>query len=384
MSVRPHFRIVEPLPLGHGPLWLDYLVKGLSPAWDITITCPDKPEYRDWSEKVMATTANVQFDWFVFSKKTPWQTILRKPAHIPVVEHTLITILDRWLMNFKRTDDPREISESPLSAIWFLPAFKQPRQSFNIKMLYSRKARRHNREQDMLEHPPHWLSHICVLDQQTANDISPSANQQVHVLPDPWPCWKPISQTEARQALDLPQDQKIFMHLGSDDSRKGLSDCMDAWAFLPESANCLLVKAGRMKSKRLQKAQPLIEQDKMIVRNQWISDEDLNLYVAAADWILLPYRFHRGSSGLLAGAAVAGKPVIVSDYGVLGRRVRENNMGLHYPHLSVDGLAEVILEASKQDMTVFQEGLANYNVQNTPQALTNTFAAIFSRDRWDM
>ena len=37
-------------------------------------------------------------------------------------------------------------------------------------------------------------------------------------------------------------------------------------------------------------------------------DDTLDLYLRACDWVLMPYRFHEGSSGLLSGAAAAGRP----------------------------------------------------------------------------
>jgi len=48
----------------------------------------------------------------------------------------------------------------------------------------------------------------------------------------------------------------------------------------------------------------------------FLSDEEFDLWVAAADWILLPYR-RAFSSGVLARAQTLGTPAIVTDVGGL-------------------------------------------------------------------
>jgi glycosyltransferase involved in cell wall biosynthesis len=65
--------------------------------------------------------------------------------------------------------------------------------------------------------------------------------------------------------------------------------------------------------------------------NRFVSTAEEELSFAACDAVLLPYRGHFGSSGVLSLAAAAAKPVIASDEELIGRRVREHRLGLLFP-----------------------------------------------------
>jgi len=68
---------------------------------------------------------------------------------------------------------------------------------------------------------------------------------------------------------------------------------------------------------------------RIMARIGYIPEEDVKYYFLSADAVILPYRrAFKGTSGILQNAASAGKPVITTDVGEIGRIVRENSLGI--------------------------------------------------------
>jgi glycosyltransferase involved in cell wall biosynthesis len=62
--------------------------------------------------------------------------------------------------------------------------------------------------------------------------------------------------------------------------------------------------------------------------NRYLSDEEFDLWVAAADWLVLPYR-RSWSSGVLARAHALGTPSIVAATGGLSEQAEEGDVIVH-------------------------------------------------------
>lgn len=65
----------------------------------------------------------------------------------------------------------------------------------------------------------------------------------------------------------------------------------------------------------------------IVVRDQYVNDTQIQHYFEMADVVLALYQRHVGSSGILIRAAAAGKPVLASDYGLMGEWVRQSKLG---------------------------------------------------------
>jgi glycosyltransferase involved in cell wall biosynthesis len=195
--------------------------------------------------------------------------------------------------------------------------------------------------------------------------ISPQPGQSLHILPDPWPSRPAVGQSEARRRLGLPERQKLFLHLGESSERKGLLDAVGAWTRIGDLPGATLVRAGVMAPGQAGAMSALVGSGRAILHEGYVPDEKLDLYLRACDWLLMPYRFHEGSSGLLSGAAAAARPVIASDYGLIGTRVSSSDLGVVYPHLSVDGLAEAVRRASAMPIEDFAAPLRRYSETHT-------------------
>jgi len=133
-----------------------------------------------------------------------------------------------------------------------------------------------------------------------------------------------------QKALDIPLNKIVFLHYGMGDRRKGLHLVVEALEASAEDSWMFLLCAGKISHDRrlLEKLAVLERRGSAKLLNRYVSDEEERLCFCAADGVLLPYIHHYGSSGVLSRAAATGKMVIVSDEGLLARRVRDHHLGL--------------------------------------------------------
>ena len=92
---------------------------------------------------------------------------------------------------------------------------------------------------------------------------------------------------------------------------------------------------------------------------------------AAADRILLPYRSHFGSSGVLSQAMAAGLPAIASDFHLIGRRVRRSDLGVVHRNGDADSLADAIRESMEPTAEItgrWNEGMRRWKERTTTEA----------------
>ena len=164
---------------------------------------------------------------------------------------------------------------------------------------------------------------------------------KIAYLPDMAPC----------AGLELPQtpprgDRIRFVLFGALQRRKGVLQTLDAVARLaPETAARLELRlCGRLAEDadtvcaRIQ-ALNASSGAEIVLDDRFLPFEDLRAEVAAADVVLAPYLWHKGSSGVLYWAAAFGKPIIAQDYGTMGAEVRQFGLGLTARCGDVDELA---------------------------------------------
>ena len=355
-----HLHLIEVAPnLGHGPLWLGYLIDALGPAvGKLSVTFPDLNEYHSVAQARLTAHANLNVRTFGWrTGKHAWRASLAGAAGL---WPDLTVIPDLGVPLKRANEDLRQATGSPIHGIWFDPPPRRSGTFWNPQRLISSSARNRHRQQRILSRAPDWLTGIWVLDQTLADRITPRPGLSIHVLPDPWPTLPSISRDEARRILKLPPDATLFLHLGTDAPRKGLNDAVRAWQCLPDSSDAVLLRVGRTNRQSAPRLDELLNRKRALLVDERVPDEQVDLYLCATDWVLLPYREHHSSSGLLAGAAATNRPVVASDFGVIGYRVRESRLGLVYPHRSVSGLAATIQQALRRPADEFAPGLKRY------------------------
>ena len=192
------------------------------------------------------------------------------------------------------------------------------------------------------------LQHIYFLDPEAPNRLN-SINEKLrgYHLPDPGERTPQMSKEDARKHFKLPQDRLIFLHAGSPEKRKGLSDLIDAFYRLPKKTawrkRALLLRIGpndRLSEKTKKKLDHLVQDGLAELSGDFVSEDDFIEYFAASDCVVIPYRKFRFSSGILANAIMSERPVICSDYGMIARTVKKHHFGRCYKHGSSRALAQ--------------------------------------------
>lgn len=184
------------------------------------------------------------------------------------------------------------------------------------------------------------------------------------VLPDPWEKTPELDRSAARMRFQLPDDRIIFLHIGSSEKRKGLADTLSVFERFAEDPSMderiMLLRVGendRLNKSGRKRLELLAARDLVRMVDGFVPEADFIEYFAAADWILLPYRNFRHSSGILSNAIAANRPVIAPDHGMIADIVRNGQLGLLFSHGSPFALGMKIREAAVADAPLIDPAL---------------------------
>jgi len=250
----------------------------------------------------------------------------------------------------------------PFSGIYFRPTFhysdlagyvpdlKERLQQWREKIFLNR----------LLHHPK--LKSLFCLDPFVVKYLDPPAAVGVVHLPDPVET-NPLvdgDTQDMRSALAIDSDRLVFLLFGSFEAeRKGVYQLFEALERLPPSLCqkvCIILvgNAGQEEQSRIQvRVDSLCQHHpvQIITRFGFIPDQDVEQYFLLADVALAIYQRHVGMSGILLLAAAAQKPVLSSNYGLMGELVKRHHLGLTVnstvPEEIAAGLTRFLLESSQ-------------------------------------
>jgi D-inositol-3-phosphate glycosyltransferase len=142
-----------------------------------------------------------------------------------------------------------------------------------------------------------------------------------------------LTPAEARRRLGIRDSEKAILFFGNIAPYKGLEYLTSAFQqFLSRHDNYRLIIAGWPKNcetywATLQESiQPDVQSGKIVLRADFIPDEEAELYFKAADVLVLPYR-HIYQSGVLFLGYSFGLPVLAADVGALKDEIVEGKTG---------------------------------------------------------
>ena len=157
-----------------------------------------------------------------------------------------------------------------------------------------------------------------------------------------------LTADEARQRLGIGKDEKTILFYGHIAPYKGLEYLVSAFGKLAATDDSYrLIIAGRPKNcqKYWAEIQEMIGQQiptgRVLLRAEFIPDEETEVYFKAADVLVLPYT-HIYQSGVLFLAYSFGLPVLASDVGALKDEIVEGETGFVFLPADSDGLAQTI------------------------------------------
>lgn len=215
----------------------------------------------------------------------------------------------------------------------YSPSFKekirQIRQKFILRLV--------------LKHPQ--IKNIFCLDEFAIGDIQKiSKYARVFYLPDPVKIYEnqeeianiKLAAVDKRKSLNIQPKQTVFLLFGHLDRRKGIHQVLEAIRLLPKKVTekiCLLL-VGKIAVDEREKIISEINHlstsspAQIITYCEYIPEQEVPVYFQIADVILTPHQQHVGMSGTILLAAAAQKPVLASNYGLVGHLVKIHQLGM--------------------------------------------------------
>lgn len=243
-------------------------------------------------------------------------------------DHLFFSYLDHFLLtvSFSRLG-------VPMSGILFRPSFHY--EELGVSQPLTRRERLgEGLKRELLRLALRRIDRVFLLD-DTA--VEPIRNLGTKATPLALPEVFDARPSLGRPAFltSLEPGRHMFTSLGVLDRRKGVLEVLDAVRQVPEDLQrrTALVVAGHLCADVRDDAETALRtirqttRVQIIVEDRFLNEEEVQPTIELADTVLVPYQRHTGSSGILIRAAAAGRPVIASDYGLVGLNVRRHRLG---------------------------------------------------------
>ncbi len=320
---------------------------------------------------------------FVFNAIAQWRLICRYARKLNV-DHCVVMYID-WIMQAPMVLGFR--FPCAVSGIYFRPTFHYHSFS-NSNYISTWKDRSRAWRQRFLllrtlRHPD--LKMLFCLDPLAVEFINRyQISPRIIYLPDPVKKYKNEDAIvkQLNSSLAIEPGRKKLLLLGALGKRKGVCPLLEAISLIPSnlcSKICLLL-VGAVDAEEYANINTQIEKLRnntsvqIILRNEFIAAQDVQPYFRLADLILAPYQYHVGMSGILVRAAAAGKPVLSSDYGLMGELTRRHTLGYTVDSTKPKEIAKAISHflTEKKKSVADTQKMAGFAAQNTADKFSQT------------
>jgi D-inositol-3-phosphate glycosyltransferase len=158
----------------------------------------------------------------------------------------------------------------------------------------------------------------------------------------------PLTPSEAKRCLGLAEGTKTILFFGNLAPYKGIDYLVAAFQRISARRNeyrLIIAGSSDVHAKYWQPIREAIQQDvqqgRVLLHDEFIPDDETEIYFKAADILVLPYR-HVYQSGVLFLGYSFGLPVIASAVGSLKDEITEGETGFVFKPEDVDDLVRVI------------------------------------------
>ena len=152
--------------------------------------------------------------------------------------------------------------------------------------------------------------------------------------------------------IELPVDpgRKTALLFGSLAGRKGIFTVLEALPLIApaDQDKLAVVFTGRVAKAERNRFYVALDQIRastrvqIVIEDRFVDDRIVPALFTAVDLVLAPYQKHTGSSNVLVHAAIAGVPVLGSDYGLVGVLIRRRRLGTAIDTTRPDELARAL------------------------------------------
>jgi glycosyltransferase involved in cell wall biosynthesis len=209
---------------------------------------------------------------------------------------------------------------------------------------------------------PWRVTHL--LDPWILRGLGDSApDDRFRLIPEPVEVRSPIDRDEARRRLAIPADGRYVAMVGTLEPRKGIEELLAAFerAELDADDRVLLVGRATPPIRELLQTRydQLIRQQRIIVVDRYVTDEELGAAFYAADVVAVTHPRQIGSSGTLVRAAAAERYLLTSDFGWVGWVTQLFQLGSAVNVADIDILSTALTTALERSAAYRRNEAAN-------------------------
>lgn len=184
-----------------------------------------------------------------------------------------------------------------------------------------------------------------------------------------------------REDLGIEIHRKVFLMFGVIKRKKGIFEFLEALHDLDEQVAkdmCLLIVGPIRASEKIQITKAISDvlkktEVQIIVRDKFVYAEDTREYFEVCDVVLAVYPTHIGSSNIIVQACVAGKPILGSNFGVVGKTIEERSLGEIVNMSSSKDINKGIINLLKpRELSYSKKNMQDFADINTPENFAKT------------
>lgn len=139
-----------------------------------------------------------------------------------------------------------------------------------------------------------------------------------------------VTRLEARSRLGLPRDARVLVWLGQVRPYKNLTHLIETFHHVPDSDTYLVVAGKPSTSELAQQVRQAAGRDaRVLLHLDFIPDDEVQVYLRAADLVVLPYREVLNSGSAILALSFAC-PVLVCEQGAMAEL--QHSMGREWVH----------------------------------------------------
>ena len=154
-----------------------------------------------------------------------------------------------------------------------------------------------------------------------------------------------VEQTYSKKYFSIPANITTFLALGGTRKDKGLDILLSALDGISQPFHLLIAGKEEFFSEEFIKDKISKFNNKVTIVLRYLTEEEMNMAISAADVIVLPYRkSFNGASGPLTDGVWHRKLILGSNHGSLGDIINTNSIGITFESENINSLRIQILQ----------------------------------------